>query len=96
MDSRSEYEGVGEVALHDDVERIETRADLASFIERLRSDFEQDPTGWQNRDLSSYLEALAAWATDMPGYFENRGLDMSSVPRWRLLGMMLLAARTYE
>jgi hypothetical protein len=26
----------------------------------------------------------------MPGYFENRGEDMTEVPPWRLLGMMLL------
>ncbi len=84
------------MALHDEVERIRTREDLAAFVGRLRQDFERDPAAWQNRDLSSYLEALAAWAEDMPGYFENRGLDMSTVPSWRLLGMMLLAARTYE
>jgi hypothetical protein len=31
----------------------------------------------------------------MPGYFENRGLNLADVPVW-LFGMMLLAARSYE
>jgi hypothetical protein len=46
--------------LHDDVERIETREDLAAFVESLRLDYEQDPTKWANDDVSTYLEALAS------------------------------------
>lgn len=84
------------MALHDDVERIETREDLATFVELLRLDYERDPDGWENSDVASFLEALAAWTADMPGYFETRGLDPTDVPLWRLVGMMLLAARSYE
>ncbi len=84
------------MGLHDEVERIETREDLAAFVELLRLDYERDPEHWENDDLPSFLEALAAWTADMPGYFENRGLDLADVPLWRLVGMMLLAARSYE
>lgn len=82
--------------LHDEVERIETREDLAAFVQLLRLDYERDPEGWENGDITSFLEALAAWTADMPGYFANRGLDPAAVPLWRLLGMMLLAAKSYE
>lgn len=84
------------MSLHDDVQKIETPSDLADFVERLTLDFESNPAGWENADLPSYLEALAAWTQDMPGYFENRGEDMAGLPPWRVLGLMLLAARSYE
>lgn len=84
------------MGLHDEVERIETREDLAAFVELLRLDYEREPGEWENDDMPSFLEALAAWAADMPGYFENRGLDPADVPPWRLVGMMLLAAKSYE
>jgi hypothetical protein len=84
------------VAHHDEVERIQTREDLAAFVERLKLDYESNPAGWENGDLASFLEALGAWVEDMSGYFENRGEDIATVPPWRLLGMMLLAARSYE
>lgn len=82
--------------MRDQVERIETREDLAAFIGLLGRDYDRDPAGWENGDLESFLEALSAWVADMPGYFENRGLDPAAVPVWRLVGMMLLAARSYE
>ncbi len=84
------------MALHDEVERVETREDLAAFVELLRLDYERDSENWENDDVASFLEALAAWTVDMPGYFQNRGLDPADVPLWRLVGMMLLAARSYE
>lgn len=84
------------MALHDEVERIESREDLAAFVEHLKLDHKTNPGGWENGDLASFLEALSAWTEDMPGYFANRGEDMTAVPAWRLLGMMLLAARSYE
>lgn len=84
------------MALHDEVERIDSREDLTAFVERLKLDYETDPGGWENGDVASFLDALGTWTEDMPGYFENRGEDMTEVSPWRLLGMMLLAARSYE
>jgi hypothetical protein len=84
------------MALHDEAERIDSREALAAFVARLKLDYETDPGGWENADIASFLEALAAWTEDMPGYFENRGEDVAAVSPWRLVGMMLLAARSYE
>ncbi|MGH2599621.1 MAG: DUF7660 family protein, partial [Dehalococcoidia bacterium] len=44
----------------------------------------------------SYLSAMAAWAEDMDGYYENRGDPVPKQPSWRTLGELLLAARVYE
>ena len=84
------------MALHEDVEQIETREDFAAFVELLGRNYDRNPEAWENGDLKSFLEALSAWIADMPGYFANRGLDPADVPVWRLFGMMLLAARSYE
>jgi hypothetical protein len=84
------------VTVHDEVEQIETRDDLVAFIEQLRLDYEQHPEGWGNDELATFLDGLAGWTDDMAGYLENRGLDSSEMPVWRLFGMMLLAAAAYE
>ena len=82
--------------LHKQVERINSRHDLIAFIEALRDDLLQHPGDWENRTLERFLEALAAWSTDMDGYFQNRGEQVPSQPSWRLLGEMLNAAKIYE
>lgn len=84
------------MALRDSVDGIETREDLALFVEELRRDHERDPGGWENGDVASFLEALSAWTQDMPGYFQGRGQDLAEMPTWRLFATMLLAARSYE
>ncbi|WP_442857041.1 DUF7660 family protein [Arthrobacter sp. YN] len=56
----------------------------------------QDPEGWENADLESFLEAMSAWTRDMDGYFMNRGEPVPDVPSWQLFAQMLLAAKIYE
>jgi len=84
------------VSAHEQVEQINTREDLVVFIEQLRLDFEQQPEGWGNGDLATFLEGLVDWTDDMAGYLDNRGLDPEEMPVWRLFGMMLMAAAAYE
>lgn len=85
-----------EATLHEQVEQIVTREDLAGFIERLALDYARDPNRWGNTDLASYFGGLAGWVADMDGYFENRQMNLTGVPIWRLVGIMLLAATSYE
>lgn len=82
--------------LSEQVSAIQTRSDLAIFIRAILRDFREAPNGWENRDLESYLEALAAWVEDMEGYYQNRGEIVPDQPVWMTLGQMLLAARIYE
>ena len=82
--------------LNDEVERIESREDLVAFMNSLRSEYGLRPDWWENRDLKSYLEALAGWTEDMDGYFRNHGLEPPLTPTWRVFGMMLIAATMYE
>jgi hypothetical protein len=78
------------------VEKIDSRADLVDFIKELRDDCLKNSLSWENRDLPSFLGALAAWAEDMDGYYKNCGKVVPSAPNWRTFAKMLAAARAYE
>ena len=78
------------------LETIGSREDLAALVDQMRKDFEKDPSGWENADIASFLEAMAAWLRDMDGYYLNRGECVPNTPTWRTIGEILLAARSYE
>ena len=75
---------------------VKSRADLAHFIHELRQDLLADPDGWQNADLASFLEAMAAWVDAMNGYYKNIGESPPEAPSWKTLADILQAARIYE
>jgi hypothetical protein len=77
-------------------EGVTTREDLAAFVASLAREARQLPNTWENTDLQSFLEALAAWINDMDGYFLNQGEPAPEQPSWRTVAQMLAAARTYE
>jgi hypothetical protein len=82
--------------LQEQAEKIQTRDDLALFIQHLIQDFRTCPEQWENTTLEAYLEAIAAWINDMDGYYRNRGETAPQDPTWRHVGEVLLAARIYE
>jgi hypothetical protein len=82
--------------LREQAGNIQTRDDLALFIQHLIQDFRTCPEQWENTTLDSYLEAVATWIKDMDGYYRNRGETAPKHPTWRHMGEILLAARIYE
>jgi len=84
------------VNLHDETSNLSSRQDLIRFMRSLSQGFTQSPDSWENRDIASYLDAMAAWLEDMDGYYENREQAIPRRPTWRLFGELLLAARYYE
>lgn len=75
---------------------IKTKEDLVNFIKLLVRDLKDDPDSWENSRLDRYLDALSAWTEDMEGFFANVGEPFPETPNWRLIGIMLLAAKRYE
>jgi hypothetical protein len=76
---------------------ITSRGDFAAFVDRLQADLAADPDGWENPDLGSFLEALAAYARDVPGYLRNVASQIDAEqPSWQLFALMLAGARVYE
>jgi hypothetical protein len=78
------------------VNDIANREDFIAFVRALACDLKEQPDTWENRDLASYLDALAAWTEDMDGYFRHAGEQSPDQPSWKLLGQILAAARVYE
>ncbi len=74
---------------------VASSQDLAAFILSLHADLVAG-SPWENADLPSYLEALAAWVSEMPGYFESRDEAAPKHPTWELFAQMLAAAVGYE
>jgi hypothetical protein len=76
--------------------RVNSRDEFVAFVRSLLDDLRAHESQWGNRELGTYLEALAAWTEDFDGYFENRGEPLPKEPSWQLFADMLAAARVYE
>jgi len=75
---------------------MDSRAAFVDFIQLLRDDWKNNPESWENHALDRYLDAIAAWVSDMEGYYLNRGEPMPTNIDWRTFGQILLAAKYYE
>lgn len=78
-------------------ESVQTRAALADFVQQLHSDLLARPDDWENPTLASFLEAMAAYLQDVPGYLRNVDLPIDAErPSWQLFALVLAGARCYE
>ena len=71
------------------VDTISSREDFVCFVRDLLQGYRHKPDAWENRDLETYLEAIAAWVEDMDGYYGNRGEPVPPQPSWKLFGEVL-------
>ncbi len=92
--------------------RVDSRETFLEFVAALRAEWElaraeeaANPSpsygprarDWENFDLGSYLNAMAAWLETADGYYKNTNQTVSSsAPSWRLFTDMLMAASVYE
>jgi hypothetical protein len=80
-----------------DTSSISNRADFAAFVSLLLADYQQNSAAWENRNLPDFLEAMAAYATDIDGYYRNMSLPLDAdSPSWRVFADMLRGATIYE
>jgi hypothetical protein len=82
--------------LDNEVDNVQTREDLARFLNLLLEDLMSPNSEWENPTLDSYLEALAAVVDGLDARFANLGMKLPDEPSWQLVADVLLAARTYE
>lgn len=81
---------------NDDDDEVRDRKSLAAFVRELAGEVSENPTSWENRDLPSFLRAMAAWIDDMDGYYRNMGEEPPKEPSWRTIADILMAATMYE
>ncbi len=82
--------------ISDKVFNVETKEDFIEFIGLLVTDLKEHPGEWENKDLPSYLGAIASWTEDMDGFFLNFDLPVPEYVDWKTFAMILLAAKMYE
>ena len=75
---------------------IRTKQEFVSFVYDLSRNYKNDPKSWENADLGTFLEALAAWTDDMEGYYLNHKQQVPETPNWQTIADMLQAAKVYE
>ncbi len=67
------------------------------FLNKFREDFKQNPTNWENIDLSDFLEAMSRYTEDIQGYYDNTKQPTDSEqPSWKLFADILKGASVYE
>ncbi|WP_246108821.1 DUF7660 family protein [Streptomyces sedi] len=77
-------------------DEIRSREELAAFVRALHQDFLRSGGEWENQTLATFLEALAAWVDDSPGFYRNFGKELPASGDWTFLARALQAATVYE
>ncbi|MFC8078465.1 hypothetical protein ACFUN8_23345 [Streptomyces sp. NPDC057307] len=77
-------------------DEIHSREELAVLVRKLRQDFERHGDAWENNTLGDFLEALAAWVDDSPGWYRNAGEELPAGGDWTFMARALQAATVYE
>ncbi|AVJ16094.1 hypothetical protein CLM71_02550 [Serratia sp. MYb239] len=80
----------------DDLLPVSSKDGLVKLVLALAKDLKDNPDEWENKDLSSYLEAIASWIEDMDGYYENTNQPLPKDTNWKVLADILMAAKVYE
>lgn len=75
---------------------IQSREEFVTFVRNLSTDFRDNNVTWENITVERYLEALAAWANDMDGYYKNKGEVAPDDINWNFIAQLLIAAKVYE
>ena len=75
---------------------VKTQKDFVDFLHALASDLRQNKDSWGNPELDQFLEAFAAWVTDMNGYYINMDIPQPENLNWSAIADMFMGARVYE
>ncbi len=82
--------------LHQQIEKIKTKEDLADFVTALRLNFEAHPEEWENLTLERFLSAMEVWIRSIDSYYKNSGQLPVQAPSWKTLADILYASKIYE
>lgn len=78
------------------IQTLKCKEDFVEFIRLLIVDLQENPNGWENQTLESYLEAIASWTEDMEGYYQNNNIEIPQNINWKAFANILMAAKMYE
>jgi hypothetical protein len=77
--------------------QVRSRDQLIGHIFHLMDDFDGAGDHWQNQDIYTFLQAMAAWLNDCEGYYRNVGqaVDVERAS-WQLLADAFSAGAVYQ
>jgi hypothetical protein len=76
---------------------VVNRKSFIEFIELLHEDFLKNTSTWENKNLSSFLEALVSYAEDIQEYYDNTGQKINAdQPSWQVFADIFKGATMYE
>jgi len=76
---------------------VTSRDELIRVIFELMDDHDSEGSRWENKNIHTFLEAMAAWLNDAAGYYRNSGQNVDvEKPSWQLFADALSAASVYE
>ena len=77
--------------------KVTDKQSFIEFIELLHEDLLKNPTTWENNKLDEFLEAMARYAKDIHGYYNNTGQKINSdEASWKVFSDILKGATIYE
>jgi len=78
-------------------EKVENRKEFIDFIEKMSRDLRENPENWENKSLEDFLEAVASYAADIQGYYDNtkQNIDADKAD-WQTFADIFRGARIYE
>jgi hypothetical protein len=74
---------------------IRTKEDFINFVNAFAQDFEDDSKQWINKDISSFLFAMANFTESLDGFYRGHGISVPENPDWKMFANMLAAGRVY-
>jgi hypothetical protein len=82
--------------LFDDAEDVESKEDLARFIDNLGASLSQQREAWENVTIERFFDAWAHSLPNIERFYNNCGREAPSQPNWNMIAQMLLTAAIYE
>ena len=79
-----------------ELNQVKTKIDFITFLRSLKADYLENFSSWENRDIASFLEAMASWMEDMDGFYTNQGLPIPEKPDWEIFADILMGGKQYE
>lgn len=80
--------------MFDRLNNVRDKASFIAFLRELAKDYENSPDEWENGDIPSFLEAIAAWTEDFSESPMN-DTDRNSIDYYSL-ARMLYMGKLYE
>lgn len=74
-----------------------TRIEFIEFLKEFRQDLEENKSGWGNKTLEDFLEAMTAYTEDIQGYYDNMKPNIdANQATWENFKTILKGASVYE